>query len=76
MSSYSWVEGAPNRPREIAVEKQMGVVLNCPTAQWLSMWLEYIAALLAMARARRMSLQVKALMIGGRDLDFQARLRI
>jgi hypothetical protein len=31
MSSYSWVKGEPYRPGEVAVEKEVGVILNCST---------------------------------------------
>ena len=41
--------------------------------QCSSMWVEYLAALPAVARARRISLQVKALIMGGSSLLLQAR---
>jgi hypothetical protein len=45
-------------------------------AQWSSMWLEYLAPLSAVDKARRISLQVKVLISGASCLIFQAWVRI
>jgi hypothetical protein len=45
-------------------------------AQCLSMWVLYLAALSAVARALLMNVQVNALIKGGNSLVFQALCRI
>jgi hypothetical protein len=71
-NSHRRGEGEPYRSWKVVVEEQMGIIFQSPACGALLI----DVARFAVARARQISLKVKALIMGGRFLLFHAHRRI